>query len=328
MHILILGGTRFLGRAIVDVAVDRGHTLTLFNRGKTNPQLYPQIEKLVGDRDGALHTLQERRWDAVIDTCGYIPRVVKQSLDVLKDKVDLYVFISSVSAYADLSQPVDETSPLATMPDETVEEITDSSYGPLKVLCEQAVEAAFPRQALVIRPGYIVGPHDPSDRFTWWPHRVEMGGEMLCPGEPTCKVQVIDVGDLADWTVRMVEEGVAGVFNAVGSQISMGNLLSMCRQVVGSDTRFIWVSESFIEENVADPWRSFPIWVPESEPAYAGMHAVAAGKALAYGLTCRDIEYTVRATLTWDQTRPEDHIWRTGLTLQEEQLLLVKWHAQ
>ena len=156
MNILILGGTRFLGRALADTAIDRGHSLTLFNRGKTNPHLYPHIEKLVGDRDGALDTLRKRRWDAVIDTCGYIPRVVQQSLDILKGNVDFYVFISSVSAYADLSQPASESSPLATMADETVEEITESSYGPRKVLCETAVESALQGCALTILPVYIV----------------------------------------------------------------------------------------------------------------------------------------------------------------------------
>ena len=329
MEILILGGTRFLGRALVDVAIDRGHSLTLFNRGRTNPNLYPKIEKLIGDRDGGVDILRGRRWDVVIDTCGYFPRVIKQSLDILKDNAGVYAFISSVSAYADLSQPVNENSPLATMQDDEVEEIIkDTTYGPLKVLCEQAVQSAFPGRALIIRPGYIVGPYDPSDRFTWWPHRVAQGGDMLCPGRPERVIQVIDVRDLADWTVRMMETSVAGVFNAVGPQITMGDLLSICQSTGGSDMSLTWVSESFIKEHVVNSWESFPIWVPESEPAYAGIHDVDASRALAHGLTCRALEHTVRATLMWDKTRPLDHKWSTGLVSEFESDLLQLWKKQ
>jgi nucleoside-diphosphate-sugar epimerase len=208
MRLLILGGTAFLGRALVDDALGRGHELTLFNRGKTNPELYPEVERLQGDRDGDLTVLQGKTWDAVIDTSGYVPRVVGQSAELLADAVGHYTFISSISAYADFSQPgADENAAVGKLEDESVEEIDGDTYGPLKVLCEEVVEKRLPGRTLIIRPGLIIGPHDPTDRFTYWPCRVERGGEVLAPGKPEKSVQFIDARDLAAWNLDMVEGG-------------------------------------------------------------------------------------------------------------------------
>ena len=189
MNLLILGGTVFLGRHLVEAALARGHAVTLFNRGQHNPDLFPEVERLRGDRDGDLQALEGRRWDAVVDTCGYVPRVVRASAEMLAPNVDHYTFISSISVYADTSKPgIDEQAPVGTLDDPTTEEVTGESYGPLKALCEQAAEAAMPGRVLNIRPGLIVGPHDPTDRFTYWVRRVAEGGEVLAPGNPHAPV--------------------------------------------------------------------------------------------------------------------------------------------
>lgn len=332
MKILILGGTRFLGWALVDAALAREHRLTLFNRGQTNPGLFPDVEQLHGDRDGGLESLRGRAWDAVIDTCGYVPRIVRQSADLLASAAGHYTFISSVSAYADLGEVgLNEDSEVGRLEDESSEEITDVTYGPLKVLCEEAVQSRFPERALILRPGFIVGPHDPSDRFTYWPHRAAQGGEMACPGRPERPIQVIDVRDLAAWAMRMVEAHKTGVYNAVGpgEPLSMGTLLDICRDVSGSDVTFTWVDEPFLKAQPdLDMWTAFPIWAPESEPEVRGLHAVDACKAIMDGLTCRPVRETVRATLAWDRSRPPDHAWRTGLDAAREARLLTAWEER
>ena len=249
MKLLILGGTVFLGRHLVESALERGHTVTLFNRGQHNADLFPSVEKLRGNRDGELDVLRGRSWDAVIDTCGYFPRIVRASAEMLAHAVDHYTFISTVSVYAEVKQPsIDENAPVARIEDESVEKITEESYGALKALCEQAVERALPGRALVIRPGLIVGPHDPTDRFTYWPHRVARGGEVLAPGKATSRVQFIDVRDLAEWTMSMVEAKQTGVYNATGPAhaLTMEQTLSECRKVSQSDARLTWVEEKFL----------------------------------------------------------------------------------
>ena len=232
MNLLILGGTIFLGRYLVEAALARGHQVTLFNRGQHNSELYPDVEKLRGDRDGGLDVLRGRRWDAVVDTSGYVPRVVRASAELLADAVEHYTFISSISVYPHFrSVGLDESAPVGTLDDPTVEEITGESYGPLKALCEQAVEQALPGRTLVIRPGLIVGPHDYSDRFTYWVRRVAQGGELLAPAHPDWHTQIIDVRDLAEWTLRMVERRQTGVYNATGPEydLTFGQLLETCR---------------------------------------------------------------------------------------------------
>jgi 2'-hydroxyisoflavone reductase len=331
MRILILGGTIFLGRALVEAALQRGHTLTLFNRGKSDPELFPKVEKLHGDRDGNLTALQDRQWDAVIDTCGYIPRIVQQSAALLKDNVAHYTFISSLSVYADASQPdVDENGTLATLEDPTVEEITGETYGPLKMLCEQAVEREFPDRTLLIRPGLIVGDYDRSDRFTYWPHRIAQGGEVLLPGRPEREVQFIDVRDLAEWTLTMVENARTGSYNADGpaTPIAMQKVIETCLQVSQSDAQLTWVPDDFLLEHKVGPWMEMPLWIPESDPESAGFFAFYCSKAIREGLTFRPLADTVRETLRWAQSRPKDHPWRAGMTRERETELLNLWRTQ
>jgi 2'-hydroxyisoflavone reductase len=328
VRILILGGTVFLGRALVEAALEWGHTLTLFNRGKSNPDLFPDVEQLHGDRAADLSVLADRPWDAVIDTSGYVPRSVRQSAELLARAVDHYTFVSSLSVYADTSQAgVDETAPVGTLADPSVEQVTGDTYGPLKASCEQAVEQALPGRALIIRPGLIVGPHDPTDRFTYWPHRVAQGGEVLSPGRPARPIQFIDVRDLAEWIIRLVEAQQTGIYNAGHSarSVTMEQLLETCQTISVSDATFTWVSEQFLRENQVGEWIEMPLWVPEADPANAGFFAFDCRKAIAAGLTFRLLQQTVRATLDWDATRPGEHAWRAGVTREREAELLQVW---
>jgi 2'-hydroxyisoflavone reductase len=331
MNLLVLGGTVFLGRHIVEAALARGHTVTLFNRGQHNADLFPEVEKLRGDRDGGLDALRGRRWDAAIDPSGYLPRLVRASAELLADAVDRYCFISSISVYEKLPVPgMDESAPVGMLADPTTEEITGESYGPLKALCEQAVEAALPGRALVIRPGLIVGPHDPTDRFTYWPVRVARGGEVLAPSSPASPVQVIDVRDLAEWTIQMVESRRTGTFNATGpaEALTLGSLLETCRTVSANDARFTWVSEEFIAQNEVSEWMDLPLWIASADQNMAGFQAVSIGRALDAGLLFRPLEATVRDTLAWHATRPASHEWRAGLAPTREAELLARWHAE
>jgi 2'-hydroxyisoflavone reductase len=331
MKILIIGGTHFVGRHLAGTALARGHELTLFNRGQSSAGLFSEAEHLCGDRDGdGLNVLKDRTWDAVIDTCGYVPRVVTQSAALLAGSVSRYVFISSVSVYSDFSQiGLDESGPLGTLKDPAVEEINGETYGPLKVLCEQAVEEALPGRALIIRPGFIVGPYDPTDRFTYWPRRVNLGGDVLAPGTSSQPVQVIDARDLADWTIRMMEQSATGIYNATGPDytLTLGEILETCRTVSGSDARFEWVPDAFLKENDADSTRLLPFYIPSSSDS-AGMMTASIAKAVAAGLTFRPLADTVRETLAWDRTRPADEPLKVGLSLERERDLLEKYAAQ
>ncbi|HZT43735.1 MAG TPA: SDR family oxidoreductase [Chthonomonadaceae bacterium] len=329
MKILIIGGTVFLGRSLVEAALARGHAITLFNRGQHNPDLFPEVEKLRGDRGGDLEALEGRRWDAVIDTCGYVPRVVRNTAGLLANTVDHYTFISSISVFSDFSQlGMDENGPLGTLEDAGTEEVNGETYGPLKVLCEQAAEEAMPGRVLTIRPGLIVGPWDPTDRFTYWPHRVAQGGEVLAPGRPEQPVQFIDVRDLAEWNVRMIEDGKTGVYNATGpdTPLAMGRLLEACKAVSGKNARFTWVSQEFLLEKGVQPWMELPLWVPE-EADTAGFSAINVRKAISDGLTFRPLEDTIHATLEWDAARPADRSWQAGLKPEREAALLADWHS-
>lgn len=329
VKILILGGTVFLGRHLVDAALARGHEVTLFNRGQHNADLYPQVEKLRGDRNGNLDALKGRRWDAVIDTSGYVPRIVRESAELLANATNHYTFISTISVFADFSTPgLNEESLTGKLEDETVEAVSGETYGPLKALCEQAAEQAMPGRVLTIRPGLIVGPYDPTDRFTYWPHRVARGGEVLAPGNPEKQVQFIDARDLAEWNIRMIEAGKTGIYNATGPDyaLSMGKTLDECKAVSGSDARFTWVPEQFLLERDVQPWMELPLWLPE-EGDHAGMHSVDCSKAFAAGFTFRPLAQTVRDTLAWDATRPADHEWRAGMKPEREAELLREWHT-
>jgi len=324
MRILILGGTRFLGRHLVGAGLARGHTLTLFNRGKSNPELFPALETVIGDREHDLALLSAGRWDAVIDTCGYIPRLVRLSAQALRAAAAAYVFISSISVYADFSKVgIDENDPVGKLEDETVEEITGETYGPLKALCEQTAQQVFRNRALTIRPGLIVGPYDPTDRFTYWPVRVASGGEVLAPEKPAALAQIIDARDLAEFIITLIEHTATGVYNATGpaGDLTFGSLLETCKQVSGSDAAFRWAPLDFLAQNNVAPWSDMPAWLPDT-PRDAGASRVDVSRATAAGLIFRPLAETVRATLDWASTRPADHLWRAGLKMERETELL------
>jgi 2'-hydroxyisoflavone reductase len=331
-RILILGGTGFLGPQIVEAAQKRGHTLTLFNRGKTNPGLFPDVEKLHGDRDGNLKALEGRKWDAVVDTSGYVPRIVHDSATLLKGAVPHYVFISTLSVYGDTSKPgMDESASLATIPDPATEKVTGETYGALKALCEQAAEKAMPGQVATIRPGLIVGPGDPTDRFTYWPVRVARGGEVLAPGSPSDPVQFVDARDLGEWVVKVIEDRVLGIYNAVGpkEELTLGRLLEACNAVGGGKATFTWANAGFLEEQKVAPWSDMPVWVPPVGDG-AGFARTSAAKAIARGLAFRPVEETVRGTLDWHRTLPSDRQekLKSGLTPDREAEVLAAWHAR
>src|ERR1700682_2539047 len=279
LRILILGGTGFTGPFQVRYALSRGHKVTVFNRGKTHPgELPKEAEQLIGDRNGQLDALKGRTWDVAIDIPTSIPVWVRDAAQVLKGNVDRYVFISTISVYSDTSKPgMDETGPLAKYEGadamkETRETLLASRYGlygPLKVQSEKEAEKWFPGKTLIIRPGLIVGPGDESDRFTYWPVRVDRGGEILCPGDPKADlVQFIDARDLAEWTIRMVEQETTGIFNALGpkSKLTMGELLDDIRTVTASESRFTWVETDFLLSQEVSPWNDMPVWVAPRGP--------------------------------------------------------------
>jgi 2'-hydroxyisoflavone reductase len=330
MRILILGGTVFLGRALVEAALAKGHTLTLFNRGKSNPGLYPQVEQIHGDRSVDLSALQGRRWDVAIDTSGYVPRVVGNTARALTEAVEHYTFVSTLSVYASPQAGTGENGALAKLKDEHTEEVNGETYGALKALCEEAAEQALPGRVFIPRPGLIVGPYDSTDRFTYWPHRLAQGGEVLAPGRPERRIQFIDVRDLAEWMLRMVEARQSGIYNAVGPEpaVTMGELLETSRTTGASDAALTWVSEDFLARQHVTPWSELPAWVPESDPETAGFFGFDNRKAVAAGLTFRPLAETVRATLEWDRTRPAEHAWKAGLSRAREAELLAAWHAE
>lgn len=328
MKLLILGGTVFLGRHLVDAALARSHEVTLFNRGQHNADWFHDVEKLRGDRDGDLSALQGRRWDAVIDTCGYVPRIVRASAELLADAVEHYTFISSISVYARLNQPsLDESTPVGQLDDETVEEITGETYGPLKALCEQTVANVMPGRGLNIRPGLIVGPYDPLDRFTYWVTRVARGGEVLAPGRPVRPVQIIDAQDLAEWNIRLVEQGQTGTYNTTGPdyRLTMEHMLDTCKTVTNSDATFTWVDDSFLLEAEVGPWGEMPLWLPENHENGGSILDVNIDRAVAAGLTFRPLAETIQDTFDWSTTRPTDHEWRAGMSAAREAEMLQRW---
>ena len=316
MKLLILGGTKFLGRAVADAALVAGHELTLFNRGETNPALYPEAESLRGDRDGDLSALAGRRWDAVIDPSGYVPRVVRASAELLRDSGH-YTFVSSCSVYASFAEPATEASPVARVEDESTEDV-EQHYGALKALCEQVVEEVFPGRALHVRAGLIVGPHDPTGRFTYWPHRIARGGEMLVPGSPQRPVQVVDVRDLAEWIVRNAEIGRNGIFNAASPPRPMRDVLAAC----DGDARPTYVDERWLVERGVGQWLELPLWIDTESPDWSRFMETDASKAVAAGLTFRPLQETARGAL--EQAGLVDGV---GLDAERETQLLAEWHA-
>jgi nucleoside-diphosphate-sugar epimerase len=328
MKLLVLGGTVFLGRAVVEHALTRGHEITLFNRGQSNTDLFPEVEQIHGNRDGGLDALSGRSFDACVDTCGYFPRIVKASAHLLKDTVKSYVFVSSVSVYGKPSADgVDENGVLATIDDPTIEEVTAESYGPLKALCEAEVSAAFGDRALLIRPGLIVGPHDATDRFTYWPWRAAQGGKILAPGRPDRPIQFIDVRDLAAWIVRLLESGETGAYNATSAPgtWNMETLLQTCCDASEKPCELVWTDDDFLNEHEVGAWMELPLWIPEDAEISIGFFDFLVDRAMAKGLAFRPLEETVQATMEWSLSRPNDHAWRGGLRTEREAELLEKW---
>jgi len=321
MRILVLGGTIFLGRHAVDHALARGHEVTLFHRGRHGAELFPEVERILGDRDGGLDALGDREWDAVIDTCGYVPRVVGDSARRLADRAGLYVFVSSLSVYADDSTPgQDESGPVVELSDPTVETVTGETYGGLKALCERAAEDAMPGRTLSVRPGLIVGPHDPTDRFTYWPVRVARGGPVLAPAPPENPVEFTDVRDLGAFLVHAAETGSTGVTNASGptpEKTTTGALLDCCREVAGSDAELRWADETFLEEHGVAPWSDLPLWVGTGMP---GFSTRSTERAVAAGLAFRPMEETIRDTLRW--ARDREGPLKAGLSPEREAELI------
>ena len=323
MDILLLGGTQFVGRHIVRTAIDRKHNVTLFNRGLTNPNLFPDVEKLVGDRDGDLAPLRGSSWDGVIDTCGYVPRIVRKSVRALSNHTGLYAFISSISVFASFEKEgLSESDPVGSLDDEVVEEITGDTYGPLKALCEAAIQEEIPGKALIIRPGLIVGPHDPTDRFTYWVRRCAFGGDVLAPAPPEQNVQFIDARDLASWTLDMIEAGKTGIFNTTGPEnpLTLGDLLQTCADFSREEARLTWVDGSFLLDASIAPRSQMPLWLPG--PENAGLMAVDCTRAKNAGLRFRPLKTTINDTLSWDRGRDPSTPLQVGLAPSREAELL------
>ncbi len=330
MNILILGGTRFVGRHLAETALARGHRVTLFNRGVSDPNPGISVEQLRGDRDGNLDALRGRRWDAAIDVSGYLPRIVRASVELLAPAVAHYTFISTVSVYASVESGVaiDEHAPLLILENDTSETDTSArAYGGFKVLCEDAVTRAMPDRALIPRLSLVVGPLDATDRFTYWPARVARGGTILAFDRPDRPVTpFIDARDAARWIVAGIEAGRTGTFNVarrVG--ITIGEILETCRAVSGArDVTFVWASEPFLLENSVTPWVELPLWVPLERDYLAKLDSA---KAAAVGLSPRPLAETVRDILVWDRTRPAAAERRAGMAADREAELLRRWRA-
>src|SRR5437773_6395440 len=327
LRILILGGTGFTGPYQVRYALSRGHKVTTFNRGKTHPgELPTEVEQLIGDRNGQLDALKNRKWDVVIDNPTTLPAWVRDAAQILKDNVERYVFISTVSVYSDTGQGVDEKAPLAKYdgPDpykETIEAVKASgykTYGPLKALSEHEVEKWFPGKSLIIRPGLIVGPGDPSDRFTYWPVRIDRGGEVLAPGKPSDPVQFIDARDLAEWTIRMAENRETGIYNATGpaKPLEIRQMLDQTKSALRSDAKFTWIPAEFLQQQKVEAWSDMPVWAGDE----LGLARTNISRALAKGLTFRSLAETARDTLAWFKSQSQDRQskLRAGLTPERE----------
>jgi len=317
VQLLVLGGTTFLGRAIVEAALARGHETTIFTRGQTNPDLFPEAAHLVGDRTADLSALEGRRWETVVDTSGYVPHVVRRSAELLSPAAEHYTFVSSISAYAEFSEVVHEESPLAELADgQPADELMAdyANYGALKALCEREVVEAFAGRALAVRAGLIVGPHDGTGRFTYWPHRLARGGAVLAPGPPERPVQFIDVRDLAGWIVDASEQRLTGAFNATSEPYAFADV------VAGADAT--WVDDAFLLEREVGEWMELPLWISDS-PGQERFHEVDTTKAHAAGLRHRPLAETMAATLAEAET-----VDGVGLTPEREAELLRDWHAR
>jgi 2'-hydroxyisoflavone reductase len=336
LRILILGGTAFTGPHQIKYALARGHEVTIFNRGQTEPTVHPEVfddvERLTGDRDDDLESLKGGEWDAVIDNSASIPRWVRQTAELLEGSADIYLFTSSLSVHADNSKlGITEDDPVATIADPTTEEITGQTYGALKALCEEETRQAFPDGAIIVRPHLIVGPGDRSDRWTYWPVRVDRGGEVMAPGTPEDPTQYIDARDLAEFDIHLIENRSLGTYSAVGplSRLSMAELLYGMRAVVSNDISFTWVAADFLAEHEVAPWRHMTAWVPP-RGEMAGFAMFDNSRAVAAGLTYRPLAVTARDTLEWWKTLPAERTAdpRAGLDPEKEKEVLAAWQAR
>lgn len=331
MNLLILGGTQFVGRAIAEAALAAGHSITLFHRGKTNPGIFPEAEHILGDRDGGLDALRGHTWDAAIDVSGYVPRLVKESAEYLADHVQRYIFISTISVYEDSGVVGrDEDAKLKDLEDKTTEEVTGETYGGLKVLCEQAAEAALPGRVLTIRPGLIVGPYDHTNRFTYWPVRIREGGTVLAPGGEDTPTQFIDVRDLAEWVIRLTENQTTGIYNATGPdyRLTFGKLFETCKQVSGSDADLLWVDDAFLLEQGVQPFADLPFWIPQ--PDVEPFMSISVQKAIDSGLTFRPLPETISATLDYVDQYPKGELpgRPAGMSREREAEVLAAYRAR
>ncbi|NUS60728.1 MAG: NAD-dependent epimerase/dehydratase family protein [Lysobacter sp.] len=336
MSILVMGGTGFLGPHFVEAARAKGHKLTLFNRGKTNPERfsddqYDDIEQLHGDRKTDLRALEGRRkWDAVLDTSAYIPADVTRSTQLLADRVGQYLLVSTISVYAKMDTPnQDETAPLIALANPNVTEVTGDTYGGLKALCEKAAEAVMPGKVTVVRPGLIVGPGDNTDRFTYWPARADRGGEILAPGSAFDPTQFIDVRDLAAFLLHLLDTRAFGTFNAdaPAGKLTMGELLASSQRAAGKTSTLTWVPADFLEKHQVSPWQDMPVWIPPTGE-YAGFGRVSSAKAQAAGLTYRPLDVTTADTLAFWRALPADRQAnpKAGLSMVREAEVLQAWH--
>ena len=327
-RILILGGTGFIGPHFVREALDHGHAVTIFNRGQRQPEPVPGVETLLGDRDGQLDALKGRDWDVVIDNSGYVPRHVRLSTQLLRERVGHYLFISTVAVYADTSVPgLREDAALKTLADPDVETVDRTTYGGLKVLCERVVQQDYADHCTIVRPTYIVGPGDVTDRFTYWPWRMSQGGEMLAPGRPSDPMQFIDVRDLARFVIHCAETPLPGTFNACSPPgfATMGDVLETSRRVTGATTTVRWLDEAALEAGKLMNGPALPIWHSPTGPT-AGLALVSPARAVAAGLRYTPLEDTVRATLEWQRARPADErdSLKAGLSREDEAALLTR----
>lgn len=335
MKILIIGGTIFLGRHLVETALERGHEVTMFNRGFHNSDVYPQAEKLRGNRVSDLSALAGKSWDAAIDTCGYVPSVVRKSAEFLRGAVEHYTFVSSCSVYGNFDPSgSDENSPAAEITTEQLAEAErldtgeraiaasyGAAYGGLKFLCERAAEEAMPNRALNVRAGLIIGKYDSVERFTYWVKRVAGGGRVLAPGNPSRRVRLIDARDLATWIIEMAETRRAGTYNATGAEdgLTFGKMLEEIRLVSGSDAEFVWASEEFLGRHDVGAWGEMPLWMPEE---YNGVFEVRNDKAIADGLKFRPLTDSIKEVLKDVMAHAPDKKLRAGMETERERELI------
>lgn len=338
MKILVIGGSRFLGKAFVEEAQSKGHEITVFNRGNHNHVL-KDVEVLVGDRNGDLENLRGRKWDAVLDTSGLIPRSVRNLTAILKEQTDFYAFVSSISVYEDwISKGITEKYPVQRMSVQAADELTKDPaspllqyYGQFKTLCEFEAEKNMPGKVLNIRAGQLVGENDYTDRFPYWVDRIAAGGVILAPGDPeTSFVQLIDVKDLAAWILRMMEGKHAGTYNATGHSVLLRDVLEECRNIIGSEAEFKWANESFLLENGVSPWVQMPLWLPVNTPLgpehtepWRGAFHINIEKALNDGLVFRPLKQTIAEVHNWLNDQPiSSESWKAGITRERERFLL------